>query len=132
METDGITGVIIGEAIAVHRELGPGLLESTYAKCLASLLVRRGLKAERQVMLPLVFRGERLEGAYRLDLLVEDRVIVELKAVASLEPVFLAQMMTYLQLSGCQVGLLINFNVVRLKDGIRRVVCGYEEPVGRR
>lgn len=130
METDGITGVIIGEAIAVHRELGPGLLESTYGKCLASALARRGLKVERQVRLPLVFRGEQLEGAYRLDMLVEDRVVVELKTVAAFEPVFLAQMMTYLKLSGCQVGLLINFNVVRLKDGIRRVVCGYRDPVG--
>lgn len=125
---DSLTEAIIGDAIEVHRELGPGLLESTYEACLAALLLRRGLQVKRQVAMPLTFRGESIDCGYRLDLLVERRVVVELKAVAKLEPVHMAQMMTYLKLSGCVVGLLINFNVTRLTDGIRRVVRGYREP----
>lgn len=122
---DAITEAIIADAIAVHRELGPGLLESTYEACLDLLLTRRGLKTMRQVSMPLIFRDVQLDCAYRLDLLVEDRVVVELKTVAKLEPVHFAQMMTYLKLSGCRVGLLMNFNVTRLKDGLRRVVRDY-------
>lgn len=129
---DAITSAIIGDAIFVHRELGPGLLESTYEACLVSLLVKRGLKVERQVALPLVFQGQRLECGYRLDLLVERRVVVELKAIAALESVHFAQMMTYLKLSGCEVGLIINFNVVRLKDGLRRVIRRHESLPGTR
>jgi GxxExxY protein len=125
LATDSITEAIIGDAITVHRELGPGLLESTYETCLLSLLKRRGLRAERQVRMPLIFRGEQLEGAYKVDLLVEDRVVVELKAVARLDPTSFAQVMTYLKLSGCEVGLLINFNVTRLTDGLRRIVRNY-------
>ena len=128
MEINSITEGIIGDAIAVHRELGPGLLESTYEACLAALLSRRGWKVERQVALPVTFQGERLEGGYRLDLLVEGRVVVELKTATELDQVHFAQMMTYLKLSGCQVGLLINFNVARLIDGVRRVIRGYHEP----
>lgn len=123
--TDSITGAIIGEAIAVHRELGPGLLESPYEACLATALASR-LQGGAAAM-PLVFRGERLDCAFRLDLLVEGRVVVELKTAAKLEPVHFAQMMTYLKFSGCEVGLLINFNVVRLTDGLRRVVRGHRE-----
>jgi GxxExxY protein len=122
-----ITEAIIGDAIAVHREMGPGLLESTYEACLAALLARRGLTAERQAAMPVFFRGERLDCAYRIDLLVERMVVVELKTVAKLEPVHFAQMMTYLKLSGCEVGLLINFNVTRLVDGLRRVVRAHDE-----
>ena len=124
---NAITEAIIGDAIDIHREMGPGLLESTYETCLAALLARRGLTTERQVAMPVLFRGERLDCAYRLDLPVEGVVVVELKTVAKLEPVHFAQMMTYLKLSGCEVGLLINFNVVRLVDGVRRVVRGYDE-----
>jgi GxxExxY protein len=124
---NAITEAIIGDAIAIHREMGPGLLESTYEACLAALLARRGLKTERQAAMPVLFQGERLDCAYRLDLLVEGIVVVELKTVAKLEPVHFAQMMTYLKLSGCEVGLLINFNVTRLVDGVRRVVRGYEQ-----
>jgi GxxExxY protein len=123
---NAITEAIIGDAIAIHREMGPGLLESTYEACLVALLSRRGLKTERQAAMPVIFQGERLDCAYRLDLLVEGVVVVELKTVAKLEPVHLAQMMTYLKLSGCEVGLIINFNVVRLVDGVRRVVRGYK------
>jgi GxxExxY protein len=125
---DDITEAIIGDAISVHREFGPGLLESTYEFCLVALLLRRGLKVERQVAMPLVFAGERLECAYRLDILVEHQVVIELKTVAKLDPVHFAQVMTYLKLSGCTVGLLINFNVSRLTDGLRRVVLAYHPP----
>jgi len=127
---DSITEAIIGDAIAVHRELGPGLLESVYETCLATLISRRGLKAERQIPMPVIFQGERIECGYKLDLLIERRVVVELKTVAKLEPVHFAQLMTYLKLSRCEVGLLINFNVTRLADGVRRVVRGYQEPAG--
>ena len=120
-QIDSITDAIIGEAIAVHRELGPGLLESTYESCLASLLAQRGLKVERQVAMPVVFRGQRIDSGYRIDLLVENCVVVELKTLAKLEPVHFAQVMTYLKLSRCEVGLLINFNVALLKEGLRRI-----------
>src|SRR5688500_9117092 len=119
---DSITAGIIGDAIEVHRELGPGLLESTYEACLVALLSERGWTVGRQVTRPVVFRGKQLDLSYRLDLLVEDRVIVVVKTIKTLEPVHFAQMMTYLKLSGCEVGLLINFNVPRLVDGLRRVI----------
>ena len=125
---DCITEAIIGEAIAVHRELGPGLLESTYENCLASLLSRRGLKVERQVAMPVIFRDQQIACGYRIDLLVEDRVVVELKTVAKLEPVHFAQVMTYLKLSGCEVGLLMNFNEALLRDGLRRLVRSHQSP----
>ena len=123
-----ITEAIIGEAITVHRDLGPGLLESTYEACLAAMLTRRGINVERQVAMPVIYRGERLDCAYRADLMVERRVLVELKTVAKMEPVHFAQMMTYLKFSECKVGLLINFNVTKLTDGLRRVVRNYQEP----
>jgi GxxExxY protein len=126
---DSITEAIIGDAIAVHRRLGPGLLESTYEVCLASLLSRRGWKVERQLGLPVMFEGERIECGYRVDLLVEDRVVVEVKMVAELLPVHFAQLSTYLKLSNCEVGLLINFNVAQLVDGVRRIVRSYRVPM---
>lgn len=122
-----ITGKIIGAAIAVHRELGPGLLESPYHTCLAAQLVRIGLFVERHVTLPLEYMGERMPKGYILDLLVERRVVVEIKSVARLEPVHFAQVLTYLKLTGCEVGLLINFNVAILRSGIKRVVHQYRE-----
>jgi GxxExxY protein len=121
---DSITGAIIGSAISLHRELGPGLLESTYERCLSVLVAAGGLAVERQVVMPLIFHGHRLDHAYRLDLLVESRVVVEIKTVTVLDPVHIAQMVTYLKLSGCAVGLIMNFNVARLTDGIRRVLPG--------
>jgi len=126
-EIDNTTSAIIGAAIAVHRELGPGLLESAYEACLAYELSQLGLKVERQKALPVVYRGVRLDCGYRIDLLVDERVIVELKAVDRLEPIHEAQVLSYLKLSGCKVGLLINFNAKVLKDGLRRLVCGLEE-----
>lgn len=117
-----VTGTIIGAAIDVHRALGPGLLESAYEACLAYELAERGLKVEQPKPLPLVYKAVRLDCGYRLDLLVDDCVIVEVKSVDALEPVHTAQVLSYLKLSGCRVGLLINFNVQVLKRGIRRLV----------
>lgn len=117
-----VTGTIIGAAIDVHRALGAGLLESAYEACLAYELAERSLKVEQPKPLPLVYKAVRLDCGYRLDLLVDDCVIVEVKSVDALEPVHTAQVLSYLKLSGCRVGLLINFNVQVLKRGIRRLV----------
>lgn len=117
-----ITRKIIGGAIDVHRALGPGLLESAYEACLAFELAERGLKVEQQKPLPVMYKEVRLDCGYRLDLLVEDAVIVELKAVSGLAPIHKAQLLSYLKLSGCKVGLLINFNVKVLREGLCRLV----------
>ena len=122
MELNHITNQIIGAAIEVHRTLGPGLLESAYEACLAYELVHRSLYVEQQKPLPIVYKEISLDAAYRLDLLVERKVIVELKAVDSLTPLHKAQIMSYLKLSGLELGLLINFNVPVLKNGIQRVI----------
>jgi GxxExxY protein len=111
---DQITETIIGAAIAVHRELGPGLLESAYEACLVFELAERGLEVARQMELPVIYRGVRIDCGYRLDLLVEKQVVVEVKSIDQLAPVHEAQILTYLRLSGCHVGLLINFNVRQL------------------
>jgi GxxExxY protein len=113
---------IIGAAIKVHTVLGPGLLESAYEECLAYELRKLGLRVDCQVSLPLVYEEVHLEAGYRLDMFVENKVIVECKAVESLHPVFAAQLLTYLRLSGCKLGLLINFHVEHLRDGIKRYV----------
>ena len=117
-----ITEQIIGAAITVHRELGPGLLESTYEACLAYELTSRNLSVERQKEMPVIYRDVRIDCGYRIDLLVQGKVIVELKAVDPLIPIYEAQLMTYLKLSGCKLGLLLNFNVKVLKDGIKRII----------
>jgi len=122
-----VTESIIGAAIAVHRELGPCLLESTYEACLAYELTERGLKVERQKALPVTYRNVQLDCGYRIDLLVDDRVIVELKVSERLEAVHDAQLLSYLKLSGYSVGLLINFNVTELRRGIRRLVNNLKE-----
>ncbi len=122
-----ITESIIGAAIEVHRALGPGLLESAYEACLTFELTQRGLKVEQQKPLPVVYREVKVDCGYRLDLLVEEAVIVEVKAVDRLMPIHQAQLLSYLKLSGCKVGLLFNFNVRVLKDGIRRVVNGFPD-----
>ena len=127
IQANQITEAIIGSAIAVHRELGPGLLESTYEACLAYEHVQRGLKVEREIVLPIIYKGVEIHAAYRIDLLVESTVVVELKAVEQLLPIHKAQLFSYLKLSGKKVGLLINFNSEILEDGIRRVVNGLEE-----
>ncbi|MBI1815609.1 MAG: GxxExxY protein [Deltaproteobacteria bacterium] len=124
---DTVTERIIGAAIDVHTELGPGLLESTYEACLVFELTRSGLTVERQKSLPVTYKNVQLDCGYRIDLLVEGVVVVELKAVDHLDPVHEAQLLSYLKLSGCTVGLLINFNVKVLKDGLRRLVLGYSD-----
>jgi GxxExxY protein len=122
MELNRITERVIGACIEIHRELGPGLLESAYEECLAFELEQAGLAFKRQQALPVVYKGARLDCGYRMDLVVEDSVIVELKTVDKLLPIHEAQLLTYLKLSGCSVGLLINFQVPVLKDGVRRLV----------
>jgi GxxExxY protein len=122
-----ITEAIIGAAIEVHRALGPGLLESAYEACTAFEVAQRGLRVEEQKPLPVVYREVRLDCGYRLDLLVEEAVIVEIKAVERLMPIHQAQLLSYLKLSGYKVGLLINFNVEVLKSGIRRVVNDFPD-----
>ncbi len=124
---DELTGQIIGASIEVHRALGPGLLESVYETCLLYELLGRRLHAERQKALPVVYKGHHIDCGYRIDLLVEQEVIVELKAVARIEPIHEAQLLSYLKLSGCHIGLLINFNVKQLKTGIRRLVHEFSE-----
>ena len=121
-ELNRLSEAIIGAAIAVHRELGPGLLESAYEACLAFELIDRGLCVARQKELPIIYRSVRVDCGYRLDLLVEEMVIVELKAIDKLQPIHEAQLMSYLKLSGCHLGLLINFNVRVLKEGLKRIV----------
>ena len=121
-EINKLTEAIIGAAIEVHRALGPGLLESAYEECLSRELALREIPFARQVSLPVEYKGVRLDCGYRLDLLVADAVVVEIKAVAGLEPIHSAQVLTYLKLGGWKVGLLINFNVPVLKLGVRRLM----------
>jgi GxxExxY protein len=121
---NGITESIIGAAIQVHRALGPGLLESAYQACLAHELTKRNLRVEIQKPLPLVYEQVKLDCGYRIDLLVDGEVVVEIKSVDGVAPVHEAQVITYLKLSGCKLGLLINFNVPALKDGIHRFING--------
>lgn len=130
-DDDPLTHRIIGAAIEVHRLLGPGLLESTYEECLCLELVLLGLPFERQVPLPIVYKSLRLLRAYKPDLLIDGAVIVELKTVDKVLPVHEAQILTYLRLSGLDRGLLINFNSVPLKKGIRRLNKSISSPVSR-
>jgi GxxExxY protein len=117
-----LTGQIIGAAIEVHRELGPGLLESAYQACLTQELSFQGLSFEQEKPLPVKYKGIQVDCGYRLDFVVAGKVVVELKAVDAIHKVHEAQLLTYLKLTGCRVGLLINFNVPVLKDGIKRMV----------
>ncbi len=122
MNLNSITYEVIGAAYDVHKALGPGLLESTYEVCLIHRLTQKGLSVENQKQLPVVFQGIKLNAGYRIDLLVENQVIVEIKSVECIAPVHYAQLLTYLKLSDRKVGLLINFNVPNLKEGIKRMV----------
>jgi GxxExxY protein len=119
-----VTGIIVTSALKVHSKLGPGLLESAYEACMIYELRKQGLKALRQVALPVVYDGEIIDLGYRIDLLVEDLVIVELKCVECISPVHQAQLLSYIRLSGKNVGLLINFHVAHLRNGIKRMVYG--------
>ncbi len=122
MIDNDITHEIIGAAMEVHKRLGPGLLESAYEECLAHELRLRNLRVDRQVGLPVVYKVTKLDCGYRMDLLVEQRIVVELKSVENLAPIHEAIILTYLRLSGHRIGLLINFNVAILKDGVRRFI----------
>jgi GxxExxY protein len=122
MEENKLSEKIIGCAIEVHKLLGPGLLESAYEECLFYELKQTGLNVEKQKALPLVYKNVKLDVGYRLDLLVENKVIIEIKAVECLNDIHTAQVLTYLKISGCKLGLLMNFNVLRIKDGIKRLV----------
>ncbi len=121
-DEDALSNKIIGAAIEVHRVLGPGLLESAYEECLCRELSLRDIKFERQKSLPVAYKGVNLDCGYRLDILVEHLVILELKAVSRIEPIHEAQLLTYLKLAGLKLGLLLNFNVPVMKSGIRRIV----------
>lgn len=120
-EIDALTNTIIGCAIEVHRTLGPGLLESVYRDCLFVELCSVGLRVQRERRVPLAYKGQRIGAKLKVDLLIDDRVIVEVKAVDRFHPVFLAQVITYLKLTGCPVGLLLNFNATSLRNGLKRL-----------
>ena len=127
MDINQLSSKIIGAAIEVHRALGPGLLESSYQKCLCHELRLRGLSFEDEKPLPLVYKGEKLDCGYKMDLVVENAIIVELKSCEKLKPIHKVQILTYLKLSNLKVGLLLNFNVPLMRDGIVRVVNEFEE-----
>lgn len=122
MHENELSGLIIGAAIEVHKALGPGLLESSYEVALKKELSLRKIPVKQQVVLPVLYKGEKCDAGYRIDLLVDEKVIVEIKAVEALNDVHVAQVLTYLKLSGCRLGLLINFNVTKLTKGIKRIV----------
>ena len=127
MRDSELTHAVIGAAIEIHRSLGPGLLEAVYEECLARELTLRNIPYERQKPIPLVYKELKLECGYRLDFLVNRSVVVEIKSIEAIAPIHESVMLTYLRLSGSPLGLLINFNVPVLKDGIRRYVWHYEE-----
>ncbi len=127
MKENDIAKIIVNAAYNVHVELGPGLLESSYEACLIYELEKTGLKIKSQVRLPLIYKGIYVDCAYRIDILVEDSVIIELKSVSELNDIHMAQTLTYLKISKCKLALLINFNVFRIKSGIRRIINGLLE-----
>ena len=117
-----LTGAIIGAAIEVHRNLGPGLLESAYETCLVWELRQKGLKVEPQVPVPIRYKGLQLDACYRIDLLVEDKIIVELKAIDKIQPIHTAQVLTYLKMTNLKMALILNFNVELMRSGIKRII----------
>ena len=125
MQTNQITSLIIQNAIKVHKSLGPGLLESAYKECLCYELINSGLEVYKEKPVPLIYEDVKLECGYRIDLLVENRIVVEIKSVDALADIHTAQVLTYLKLSNCKFGLLINFNVTLLKSGINRLANKY-------
>jgi len=127
MDINQLSSKIIGAAIEVHRTLGPGLLESAYEECLCYELELRRIKFERQRSLPIIYKGRRLDCGYRLDIVIENKIITELKSIEKIEPIHKAQLLSYLKLSGQKLGLLLNFNVSVMKDGIVRLVNQLEE-----
>lgn len=127
LDINKTTEAIIGAAIEVHRHLGPGLLESAYEECLCEELGLRKIPFKRQILLPVIYKSKKLDVGYRIDLLVNDEVIVELKTVEAIQPIHEAQTLTYMRLGGWQVGLILNFNVTVLKNGIKRLVYKLKE-----
>lgn len=125
MDTKELTSQILGAAIEVHKELGPGLLESTYERCLVHELTLRRIKTERQKIRPISYKGLELDEGYRLDILVESEIILELKVVDSINDIHIAQLLTYLKLSNLHLGYLLNFNVTQMKQGIKRLVHNF-------
>ena len=123
MDIEEVAHKVIGIALKVHTALGPGLLESSYKELLFYKLTEEGLFVEKEKAIPIISEGIRLDCGYRMDLLIEKQLVIEIKAVETLHPIHLAQMLTYLRTGGFHLGLLINFNVLMLKDGIRRVIC---------
>jgi len=122
MNENALSNLVINRALKVHTALGPGLLESSYKECLFYELAKSGLFVEKEKPLPLIYEEVKLECGYRIDLLIERKLIIEIKSVDCISDVHLAQVLTYLKLSGCKLGLLLNFNVASMKNGIRRVV----------
>ena len=127
MTENEIGKIVVDSALKVHKELGPGLLESTYEACLLFELQNKGLKVVQQKALPVIYQDFKLDCGYRIDLMIEDKVIIEIKSVETLNEIHMAQIITYLRLSGCKLGFLINFNVVLIKQGIKRVVSNLPE-----
>ncbi|NDJ00007.1 GxxExxY protein [Flavobacterium sp. LaA7.5] len=124
MTENEISRIVFNSALKVHQALGPGLLESAYCECLCYELNKTGLYVEKQKLLPLVYEEVRLDAGYRIDIMLENKFIIEVKSVDQLNDIHLAQLLTYLKLSDCKLGLLINFNVLLIKNGIRRVING--------
>lgn len=124
-EINDLSKKVIGAAIEVHKNLGPGLLENAYEECLCKELSLQGIPFEKQKYMPVNYKGCEVDCGYRLDIVVDNKIIVELKSTASITPIHEAQLMTYLKLSNIWLGLLLNFNVISLKNGIKRVVCGF-------
>ncbi|MFN8359395.1 MAG: GxxExxY protein [Candidatus Kapaibacterium sp.] len=125
MNENEISKIVVDAGLKVHRTLGPGLLESAYEACMYHELCSRHLQVEKQKPLPLIYEGVILEAGYRIDLLVENKLIIEIKSADSLHPLHEAQLLTYLKVSNCKLGLLMNFNTVLFKDGVRRYINGY-------
>ena len=126
VERNSLSGIILDSSIEVHKNLGPGLLESVYETCLCKELNLKGIKYKKQLSLPINYKGFQLDSDFRIDILIEDEIIVELKAIESLLPVHEAQLLTYLKLANKRLGLLINFNVPKLVDGFKRMINGYD------
>ncbi|MCK6600669.1 MAG: GxxExxY protein [Bacteroidetes bacterium] len=127
MTENEIAKLVVDLALKIHKKLGPGLLESVYEECLFYELTKSGIKVEKQVVLPVIYDSIRIEAGYRIDLKVGEKVIIEIKAVDSVHAIHYSQLLTYLKLSGCKLGLLINFNVPQIKFGIKRVVNNLDE-----
>ena len=124
MTENELSSIVFESGLRIHRALGPGLLENAYEECLYYELQESGISVEKQKALPLIYKEVKLDAGYRIDLLIENKLVVEVKSVAALNDLHLAQILTYLKLSGCKLGLLINFNTVLFKEGVRRVING--------